>query len=233
MPECGLDPGIDLILYNHALSYFDEITKLNSYCGGIPERAACDNPLNYKVSWNIAAVLNSQKRDATLIVESQQVHIPAKDQHDNPFIHQIEFQELGTLEAIPNGNAAHYANLLNLTDTLTEAGRYSLRWPGWCAFWSPMKKLGFLSTEPIEELPHAVSPIEMVASLLKPRLQYGAKEKDLCVMITLLPPTKKYTHICFTPPMWKRGIICIYLSSGCSPSPIAWTFMSSMVWRCL
>ena len=29
IPECGLDPGIDLVLYNHSLKYFDEVYKLN------------------------------------------------------------------------------------------------------------------------------------------------------------------------------------------------------------
>ena len=57
IPECGLDPGIDLIIYNYSLKYFDEVFKLNSYCGGIPEKAACDNLLNYKISWNMSAVL--------------------------------------------------------------------------------------------------------------------------------------------------------------------------------
>ena len=70
IPECGLDPGIDLILYNYSLKYFDEVLSLNSYCGGFPEKAACDNPLNYKISWNIDAVLKSRKRDATLIADS-------------------------------------------------------------------------------------------------------------------------------------------------------------------
>jgi saccharopine dehydrogenase-like NADP-dependent oxidoreductase len=66
LPECGLDPGIDLVIYNYSLKYFDEVLKLNSYCGGIPEKTACDNPINYKISWNISAVLKSQTRDATI-----------------------------------------------------------------------------------------------------------------------------------------------------------------------
>jgi len=104
VPECGLDPGIDLILYNYSLRYFDEVFKLNSYCGGIPQKSACDNPLKYKISWNMNAVLKSQIRDATLIADSKVIHIPAEDQHENAFIHHIEFPELGMLEAIPNGN---------------------------------------------------------------------------------------------------------------------------------
>jgi saccharopine dehydrogenase-like NADP-dependent oxidoreductase len=186
IPECGLDPGIDLVLYQYSLRYFDEVAKLNSYCGGIPEKAACDNPLNYKMSWNMMALLQSQNRDATLVADSEIIHIPAKDQHENTFIHTIEFPGLGTLEAIPNGDAVGYAKLLKIADTLIETARYALRWPGWCAFWNPMKKLGFLSDEPIKALPYAVSPLEMVAKVLEPQLQYREREKDLCVMVNIV-----------------------------------------------
>ncbi len=183
LPECGLDPGIDLVLYNYSLKYFDEVFKLNSFCGGIPEKAACDNPLNYKISWNISAVLKSQTRDATLVADSEIIYIPAKDQHENAFIHNIEFPGLGTLEAIPNGDAVRYAKLLKIETNLSETGRYTLRWPGWCSFWDPLKKFGFLSDEPVKGLPDRVSPLEMVAKLLEPQLQYNDSEKDLCVMV--------------------------------------------------
>jgi lysine 6-dehydrogenase len=191
IPECGLDPGIDLIIYNYSLKYFDEVFKLNSYCGGIPEKSACDNPLKYKISWNINAVLKSQIRDATLIADSEIICIPAKDQHGNAFIHHIEFPGLGTLEAAPNGDAVYYAKLLKITDKLCETGRYALRWPGWCAFWNPMKKLGFLSDVPIKGLPDEVSPFKMVAKLLEPQLQYNDSEKDLCVMVNKVEGAKK------------------------------------------
>jgi saccharopine dehydrogenase-like NADP-dependent oxidoreductase len=194
IPECGLDPGIDLILYNHSLKYFDKVFKLNSYCGGIPEKAACDNPLKYKISWNMNAVLKSQIRDAALIADSEHVYIPAKDQHDNAFIHSIEFPGLGTLEAIPNGNAVYYANLLKIGNNLSDAGRYTLRWPGWCSFWNPLKKLGFLSDEPINGISEKVSPLEMVAKLLEPRLQYDDSEKDLCVMVNKVEGVRKGKH---------------------------------------
>jgi len=107
----------------------------------------------------------------------------AEDQHENALIHHIEFPGLGTLEAIPNGNAVHYAKLLKIADKLCETGRYTLRWPGWSAFWNPMKKMGFLSDVPIKGLPLKVSPIELVAKVLEPQLQYKATEKDLCVMV--------------------------------------------------
>jgi saccharopine dehydrogenase-like NADP-dependent oxidoreductase len=140
------------------------------------------------------AVLKSQIRDAALIADSEHVYIPAKDQHDNAFIHSIEFPGLGTLEAIPNGNAVYYANLLKINNNLTETGRYTLRWPGWCSFWNPLKKLGFLSDEPINGISEKVSPLEMVAKLLEPRLQYDDSEKDLCVMVNKVEGVRKGKH---------------------------------------
>jgi saccharopine dehydrogenase-like NADP-dependent oxidoreductase len=186
LPECGLDPGIDLVIYQKSRNDFDAVFKLNSYCGGIPEKAACDNPLNYKISWNMDAVLKSQKREATLIADHELIRIPADDQHDNAFIHQIEHPELGALEAIPNGDAVYYAKMLNIEDTLREAGRYTLRWPGWCAFWRPIKKFGFLSQAPITGFPHEVSPFEIVSKILAPQLQYNDDEKDLVVMVNTI-----------------------------------------------
>ena len=46
-----------------------------------------------------------------------------------------------------------------------------------------MKRLGFLSDVPIGGLTERVSPLEMVAKLLEPQLQYAPGEKDLCVMV--------------------------------------------------
>ncbi|MBI5592293.1 MAG: saccharopine dehydrogenase NADP-binding domain-containing protein [Deltaproteobacteria bacterium] len=182
MPECGLDPGIDLVIYGYGLRQFDELHTLNSYCGGIPEKKACTNPLNYKISWNWDMVLKTQKRSSSLIKDHRQIDIPAEDQHDNPFIHEIEFPGLGRLEAFPNGNAVRFSDLLGVRQTIRETGRYTLRWPGWCNFWSPLKKLGFLCDDPVPGLPCAITPHQFLTQMLEPRLQYQDDEKDLAVM---------------------------------------------------
>ena len=198
IPECGLDPGIDLVIYQHGLMHFDEVYKINSYCGGIPEKAACDNPINYKVSWNLDAVLKSQNRDATLVKDRKTIHIPADNQQDNEFIHQIEFPGLGRLEAIPNGDAAYFCGLLNIKDKLVETGRYTLRWPGWCDFWKPMKQLGFLDDTPVKNLPCELTPNEFMTKLLAPRLQYKKDEKDLAVMLNEFEGLKDGKRILMT-----------------------------------
>jgi len=182
MPECGLDPGIDLVVCGHALGEFDELHVLNSYCGGIPEKKACDNPLNYKISWNWDLVLRSQKRPAVLINDGRRVEIAAEDQQDNDMIGIIDFPGLGVLESIPNGDAVFYTDLLGVTRTIRETGRYTLRWPGWCAFWAPLKKLGFLSDEPLDVGGCPVTPHQFVVRLMEPQLQFRDDEKDLVVM---------------------------------------------------
>ncbi|MFA6154673.1 saccharopine dehydrogenase family protein [Mesorhizobium sp.] len=180
MPECGLDPGIDLVLYARAARQFDTITAIDSYCGGIPEPKAAASPLRYKVSWNFDMVLVSQNRDSVMIEDGERVAVPAATQHDNHFIHEIEVAGLGRLEAFPNGDALHYVEMLPAARGLRRSGRYTLRWPGWSAFWAPLKQLGFLSGDTLPGT--GVSPREFLGRLLGPQLQYGADEKDLCVM---------------------------------------------------
>ena len=185
MPECGLDPGIDLIIYGEARRRFDELHLIKSYCGGFPEKSACDNPLNYKISWIWEGVLSSTRRDSRVIKNSRQVDIPAASQHDPQFIHYIDFPGLGRLEAIPNGDAVKYTDLLGVTGDIKETGRYSLRWPGWSAFWHPLKQLGFLDDKPVAGLSCDVSPIQFLDKLMGPRLQYRDDEKDLVVMLNI------------------------------------------------
>ncbi len=191
MPECGLDPGIDLVICGQAAREFDEIHVINSYCGGFPERRACTNPLSYKISWNWDMVLRSHKRASVLIKDGQRVTLSADEQHKEEMITNIAFPGLGELEAIPNGDTVAYTDLLGITKTVREAGRYALRWPGWSSLIRPLKKLGFLSEEPIDVDGCLVSPHRFMVKLLEPRLQYLDDEKDLVAMLNVFEGVKK------------------------------------------
>lgn len=201
MPECGLDPGIDLVIYGDAKNRFDEIHVINSYCGGFPEKKACTNPLNYKVSWIWKGVLSSTMRDARIIKDKKIIEIPAMNQHDEANIHAVDFPGLGELEAIPNGDAVYFTDLMGLTETIRQTGRYSLRWPGWSAFWRPLKQLGFLGEAPVKGLACAVTPVEFLDKLLGPQLEYGSDEKDLTVMINVFEGIKDRKKMRFTSTM--------------------------------
>lgn len=185
MPECGLDPGIDLVIYGEAGRRFDELHVIKSYCGGFPEKSASDNPLHYKVSWIWEGVLSSSKRDSRAIIDGRIVEIPGERQHEIQFVHSVDFPGLGQLEAIPNGDAVRYTDMLGVTETIKETGRFSLRWPGWSAFWRPLKQLGFLSEKPVPDLPGEISPYRFLDKHMGPQLQYNKGEKDLVAMLNI------------------------------------------------
>ena len=201
MPECGLDPGIDLVIYGDARTRFDSLSVINSYCGGFPEIKACTNPMNYKLSWIWRGVLSSIMRDGRIIKDRQIIDIPSAKQHDEPFVHEIEFPNLGSLEAIPNGDAVFFTDRMGLTETIVNTGRYSLRWPGWSAFWRPLKKLGFLSEDPVEGLEGTVSPMDFMEKHLGPQLAYRDDEKDLIAMINIFEGMQENKKMRFTSSM--------------------------------
>jgi len=201
MPECGLDPGIDLVIYGDAQSRFDSLSVINSYCGGFPEKKACTNPMNYKLSWIWRGVLNSTIRDGKIIKDGQIIEIPGARQHDESFIHEIEFPDLGTLEAVPNGDAVFFTDRIGLTKTIVNTGRYSLRWPGWSAFWRPLKELNFLSEDPVKGLDGMVSPMDFMEKHLGPQLAYQDDEKDLIAMINIFEGKKQNKKMRFTSSM--------------------------------
>ncbi len=106
----------------------------------------------------------------------------------------MDFPGLGTLEAIPNGDAVFFTNALGVTATIRETGRYSLRWPGWSAFWHPLKQLGFLSEAPVAGLPCTVSPYQMIA-------------KGEIIEKGVLSPMKHIPYLAFIDALRNRRII--------------------------
>ncbi len=226
MPECGLDPGIDLVICGHAVKQFDELHVLNSYCGGFPEKTACTNPLNYKISWNFDMMLRSHKRPAVFIREGRRVELAAERQHDNAMIHTFDFPGLGKLEAIPNGDAAFYTELLGVGASLREAGRYSLRWPGWCAFFDAIKRLGMLSDEPVKGVSPPLTPHAFMVKLLEPKLQYADDEKDLVAMINVFSGLKDGRRKTLTATLLierdlESGLFAMSRGVGCPASMVA------------
>lgn len=226
MPECGLDPGIDLVIIGGAVHRFDRITRLDSYCGGIPEKIACDNPLNYKISWNWEMVLTSQMRPASFVRDGLVFEVPAEAQHASEMNHDIEFPGLGRLEAIPNGDAVAYVERLGLSETIRNAGRYALRWPGWREFWNVLKLLGFLDEDPVPGLAGGISPKQFMVKHLEPRLQYGPGEKDVTPMLNVFEGEKDGRRLRLTSRLLierdlESGLLAMSLGVGWTASIVA------------
>lgn len=180
LPEFGLDPGIDLLLARAAVEELDQVVTLNSYGAGVPAPEAARNALRYKISWTWEGVLRSYTRPARLIQEGQPVEIDGREIFSPAYVHHVEVEGLGRMEAYPNGDPLPYLEALGLE--VQEAGRYSLRWPGHCAFWYPLVQLGFLDDEQRPVGDQQVNPLHFVRDLLEPQLQYGPDESDVAIV---------------------------------------------------
>lgn len=183
LPEFGMDPGIDLVLLGEAVRGFDEVTDIQSYGSGIPEPAAADNPLRYKISWTFEGVLRSYRRGARLIRDGAVVRVGPAEQFLPENLHEVEIAGVGPLEAYPNGDALDFASLLGLEVThLKNLGRFTLRHPGHCQFWRTMVALHLLDDEPVEVDGAAVDRKRFLAAALEPHLQYREGERDLGIL---------------------------------------------------
>jgi saccharopine dehydrogenase-like NADP-dependent oxidoreductase len=179
LPECGLDPGIDLVLAGRAVREFDEVHEVHAYGTGVPEPKAANNPIQYKISWTFAGVLSAYQRPARMLRDGKIVELTPSEMFDTAYIHKVDMEGLGTMEAYYNGDAVKFLDILQIADTVTDTGRYSLRWPGHSAFWKKMVDLGFLSEDPIAVGENKVSPRQFVHDLLSPQLQYQPTERDV------------------------------------------------------
>jgi saccharopine dehydrogenase-like NADP-dependent oxidoreductase len=182
LPEFGLDPGIDLVIAGQAVRDFDEVHELHAYGSGVPEPAAADNPLKYKISWTFAGVLTAYQRPARLLRDGKIVDLQATEIFTQDNIHSVDIEGVGLMEAYPNGDAVRFLKTMGIEDTIQEAGRYSMRWPGHSRFWEKIVKLGFLDETPIQVGEATVSPRRFVHDLLLPQLQYRDDERDMIIV---------------------------------------------------
>jgi saccharopine dehydrogenase-like NADP-dependent oxidoreductase len=183
LPEFGMDPGIDLVLLGEAVRSFDRVEEIFTYGAGFPQRDATDNALKYKVTWNFTGVLKSYHRAGRIIRDGRIVDIAANDMFSPEYIHEVEIEGVGRLEAFPNGDASTYAHLLGIKPSqLKKMGRYVLRWPGHCALWKKLADLGFLDDEPVRVEGVLVDRKRYLAKLIEPRIQYDSGERDVVVV---------------------------------------------------
>lgn len=179
LPECGLDPGIDLVLAGQAIRELDEVHELHAYGTGVPEPAAADNAINYKISWTFMGVLRAYQRPAKLLRDGKIVHLTPVEMFSPENMHHVTIDGLGEMEAYYNGDAVKYLEILGIAESTRSTGRYSLRWPGHAAFWQKMVALGFLNEASILVDGMEVSPRQFVHNLLEPQLQYAEGERDI------------------------------------------------------
>lgn len=184
LPEMGMDPGIDLVLCRKAISELDTVYGLYSYGAGVPEPACRDtNPIRYKLTWTFEGVLNAYMRPARYLEGGQEKSIPAGRIFREANTHLLEVPGVGPMEGYYNGDAVSYIRRFDLGDSVRDMGRFALRWPGHCDFWSKLSDLGFLDDTPLTVAGARITPRDFMVSHLGPRLRFAENERDLVIVM--------------------------------------------------
>ena len=185
LPEMGMDPGIDLLLARLAVNELEKVEGLYSYGGGLPAPECADaNPLKYKITWTFEGVLRAYKRPAKMLKGGKERVIGGKEIFREENVHFLELDELGKLEAYPNGDAVQYIEKFGLDrSAIKEMGRFALRWPGHCYIWNVFVDLNFLDETPINVKGCNVSPFDFLVAHLSPQLEFTPGERDIGIIV--------------------------------------------------
>jgi len=132
--ECGMDPGIDLLMCGEAVRELDEVQELISYGSGFPEAETSNNPLRYKISWTFEGVLKAYKRAGRYMKNGKIIEFSDTEMFSPSHTFTVNLPPFGDLEAYPNGDALAYADELGIREKVDSIGRFVLRWPGHLSF---------------------------------------------------------------------------------------------------
>ncbi|MCB2148698.1 MAG: saccharopine dehydrogenase NADP-binding domain-containing protein [Deltaproteobacteria bacterium] len=182
LPEMGMDPGIDLLLGKKALSELDRVEGLYSYGAGLPEPAAANNVLNYKITWRFDGVLNAYQRPARYLEDGEVHALDGRDIFHPDNLHRVSVDGLGNLQAYRNGDATHYIPMFGLGDDLKHMGRFAMRYPGHAEFWYKLIQLGLTEDTPFATNGTSISPRRFLIDFLTPKMQFEAHERDVAVI---------------------------------------------------
>jgi len=190
LPEFGMEPGIDLVLAGQAVRELNEVHELYLYTESFPQSQelstidgdAIISPFKGRLKSYFRPGRTLHYRPARILQDGHVIDIPAEEVFTPAQNHMIHLEGVGALEAYPNGNSMHYANLLGIRGTVRSVGRFALRWPGHCEFWRTLVKLKFLDEKAIQVKTKSVVPRECLTALLESQAMYSKDEGDIAVV---------------------------------------------------
>jgi lysine 6-dehydrogenase len=171
VPDMGVAPG----LANVILGYHSRRMEVGSYrclVGGLPfER---EWPLQYKSAWSPADCIEEYTRPARFRKNGENVVRPALSDPE-----LIEFEGIGSLEA---WNSDGLRSLLDSFPRIPHMVEKTLRYPGTAEYLRVLKELGYFSQQEIEVKGVSITPFDLTASLLFPKMKLGKGEGEFTVM---------------------------------------------------
>ncbi len=182
VPDCGMDPGLNISLIMFLLDKFDETEEIKSYGAGLPQNPV--PPWNYELHFNINGLTNEYYGNAVLIIDGKISEVPCFD-----LFEELNFPEpLGNLEAaVTSGGLSTLPwELEGKIKTLTNK---TLRYPGHWQKFKAFSELGLFEESPVKINDCEISPRDFYHFLLSPKIK-PRSNKDVGIIKIIAGGTK-------------------------------------------
>lgn len=177
--DCGVAPGMDNII----LGYYAERMQVENFVclvGGLPFNRTM--PFQYKAPFSPADVLEEYTRPARYVVNGKIVVKPALSE-----IEEIDFDEIGTLEAFNSDGLRSLVKTMNIPNMKEK----TLRYPGHAKLMEQLREMGFFSQEEINVRGQIVKPIDVTSAMFFPKWKYETGEEEFTVMRVIVEGKEK------------------------------------------
>ncbi len=181
VPDCGLEPGIDLILTGYGVQKLDRVEEIEIYTGGIPQpHVPPVGPLRYKVSWAVENTIALHARGEATILQEGKPTVIAEPLTTGVKIKRFP-EPCGEGECFYTGDRTFLVHTLHLPH-IRNIAMWTVRWPGTCQVWKMLKDLGFMSEDPLPISTLQLSPRQFLTAHFTRMLAFQEGEEDMVVL---------------------------------------------------
>ncbi|MCC6167614.1 MAG: saccharopine dehydrogenase NADP-binding domain-containing protein [Caldilineaceae bacterium] len=167
---CGVEPGLTEIMARYVAEKLDRADELHIMCGGIPVEPA--PPLGYKIVFG-GTRLPLREPDAHVVENGELKTAPRYSG-----VEHVTFAGVGEVEAWHEGFMPWLLDL-DALQGLQVGTQKTVRWPGYAAKATALRELGLLSTASVEVRGVAVSPKDVVDTVLYDRVRMAEHDRDI------------------------------------------------------
>lgn len=167
---CGVEPGLTEIMARYVAEKLDRVDELHIKCGGIPVEPA--PPLGYKIVFG-GARLPLREPDAHVVEQGELKTAPRYSG-----VERVYFAGVGEVEAWHEGFMPWLLDLDALKG-LQVGTQKTVRWPGYAEKATALRELGLLSSTPVQVRGAAVSPKEVVDTVLYEQVRMQEHDRDI------------------------------------------------------
>lgn len=178
LPDAGVAPGLANILAVHGIEQMDQTQSVKIRVGGLPQNPK--PPMNYQMFFSMHGLINEYVGQSVVLKDGKVSYVETLTD-----VETVQFREpIGTLEAF---------HTLGGISTLpwTYEGRIqtmdykTMRYPGHCAQAKLLNDLGLLSEEPVTVEGGAVSPRDVFAAVVTPRLSFEDNRDRVLIRVVI------------------------------------------------